>query len=206
MKIIGITGGIGSGKTTATKIIEEFFMQEHIRVAVFNSDLVAKDIFKNNKQVIESIKQAFPGSLDSSGNIDRARLGDAVFKEKAKLLKLEDIFHPIIALKRKEFLEEKKKQNYQVALLDIPLLFEKGIDKLCHIVIAIRADKNIRKERIIKRVDYTEMKFHQINSHQIDDNERSKKAHYVIPNNGSLKDLERNVELVIKKVIGESFS
>lgn len=199
MLIIGITGGIGSGKTTAAKIFQQHFQEKRLKVACFNSDDVAKDLLSNNQTIRDSIKAKMPEALDEHRNIDRQKLADEVFKNKENLAFLESLIHPKIAEKRMQFLEENKTKD--IIILDIPLLFEKGIDVLCNIVIAVRADVKVREQRVIKKVNYTTQRFHQINANQLTDKDRIKKATYFITNNSnSILDLEENIKKVIEQI------
>lgn len=204
MLVIGITGGIGSGKTTASKIFQEQFKQKRLKIACFNSDYVAKDLLSSNQAIRDSIRAKMPEVLDEKRNIDRQKLADEVFKNKEKLSFIENLIHPKIAEIRKCFLDENKEKD--IILLDIPLLFEKGIDSLCNIVVAVRADIEVREQRVIKKVNYTTQRFHQINANQLTDQERIKKATYFITNNSnSLLDLEESIQKVILQIYEKYF-
>ena len=156
MIILGITGSIGMGKTTVARQFASF------GIPVFNADKTAHEIL-NNSDVVEEIGGLFPAVIDGD-IINRAKLGDIVFNSREELAKLEEILHPIIRRKMEEFISANSGEK--IILLDIPLLFQTGWDKLCDYTIRVKAPHFIQKIRVMKRPHMTEEKFKHILSQQ----------------------------------------
>jgi len=157
MIVLGLTGAIAMGKSTVAKQFAYF------KVQVFDADKINHEILANDKTVLEKIKQVFP-QIVFNDVIDRKKLGDIVFNDKKSLEKLENILHPEIMKKVDEFIQ--KHSNKKIILLDIPLLFETGLDKKCDYTISVEAPYFLQKIRVLTRPTMTEDKFKKIISHQ----------------------------------------
>ena len=153
MIIIGITGSIGTGKSTVSK------MFKLLKIPIFDSDLIVKKILDRNKHVIEKISKIWPDVVISNQmqrKIDKIVLSDKIFKNKEERIKLENIIHPLVEKERKTFLLNYKK--FGIVGLDIPLLYETGMDKKCDYVFLMNTSKNIQKKRVLKRPNMTKKK------------------------------------------------
>jgi|TARA_B110001452_G_scaffold263416_1_gene264817 dephospho-CoA kinase len=153
--IIGLTGKIGSGKTTTSKIIKELGYE------VFDCDECSRNLI-NSKKVISQIQTEFKESKDifiNHSEINRNLFGNYLFSNPDELLKLEKILHPLIKKKEKEFILENSLKNHDIVFLDIPLLFEKLNFLRCDYVIYTFVNKNIQKQRVLKRPHMNESKF-----------------------------------------------
>ena len=183
--IIGLTGGIASGKSTVSKyLVEKGFK-------VYDADKIAKDI-SEKKSVQEEIILTFGNKiLDKNGNIDRKKLKEIVFENKEKLEKLNGIIHPKVINFYKEL---KEKKTDKVIIFDVPLLFESGIDKFCDKILVVISDYEIQLNRIIERDKINRELAEKIIKSQLSNEERIKKADVVIENNSSLEDLFEKVE------------
>ena len=183
--IIGLTGGIASGKSTVSKyLVEKGFK-------VYDADKIAKDI-SEKKSVQEEIILTFGNKiLDKNGNIDRKKLKEIVFENKEKLEKLNGIIHPKVI----DFYKELKEKNTdKVIIFDVPLLFESGIDKFCNKILVIISDYEVQLNRIIERDKINRELAEKIIRSQLSNEERIKKADVVIENNSNLEDLFKKVE------------
>ena len=161
MIIIGITGSIGTGKTTVSNMLRIF------KVPIFDSDKKVKEILNKNQIVIEKILKIWPDATSScknKGKIDKVVLSNKIFNNKKERRKLENIIHPLVEKERKTFLQNFK--NSGIVGLDIPLLYETGIDKKCDYVFLMNTSKKIQKHRVLKRPNMTEKKFKLINDAQ----------------------------------------
>ena len=161
MIIIGITGSIGTGKTTVSKMLKIF------KIPIFDSDKKVREILDNNQLVIDTISKIWPDSvtfIQTQRKIDKVVLSNKIFKKKKERKKLENIIHPLVEKERKTFLQ--KHQNFGIVGLDIPLLYETGIDKKCDYVFLINTSKRIQRKRVLKRPNMTEKKFELINKAQ----------------------------------------
>tara|TARA_B100000212_G_scaffold336095_2_gene308956 strand:+ start:153 stop:764 length:612 start_codon:yes stop_codon:yes gene_type:complete len=175
MIIIGITGSIGTGKSTVSK------MFKLLKIPIFDSDLIVKKILDRNKHVIEKISKIWPDVVISNQmqrKIDKIVLSDKIFKNKEERIKLENIIHPLVEKERKTFLLNYKK--FGIVGLDIPLLYETGMDKKCDYVFLMNTSKNIQKKRVLKRPNMTKKKFELINNAQWSFERKLKERPYVI--------------------------
>ena len=162
MITIAITGNIGSGKSTITKIIRELGFK------VFDSDKEVKKAMTNKgliDQISKEFKSKIPG-LIKRNTIDRAKLGDFVFSYPDELNKLEQIVHPKVWESKEKFFE--KNCNEPAVFLDIPLLFEKKLQSKFDFIIRTRVSEEVQKKRVLKRKNMTNAKFNHIKKTQID--------------------------------------
>ena len=171
---IGLTGGIGSGKTTIAKILHS------LGVPIFNSDDRAKEILQNNKDVIKQVKQKFGEKIVQNKKINRKELGKIVFQNKKKLKILNNIIHPIVI---KDFENWSKKQTSHYIIKESALLFESkthhNLDKL----VIVKAKKKIRINRVMKRDQRSKKEVLQIINNQLKSKEIKQDIHYTINNN-----------------------
>ena len=183
--IIGLTGGIASGKSTVSKYLAEKSFK------VYDADKIAKDI-SEKKSVQEEIIATFGDKiLDKNGNIDRKKLKEIVFENKEKLEELNGIIHPKVI----DFYKELKEKNTdEVIIFDVPLLFESGIDKFCNKILVVISDYEVQLNRIVERDKINRELEEKIIKSQLSNEERIKKADVVIENNSNLEDLFKKVE------------
>ena len=183
--IIGLTGGIASGKSTVSKYLAEKGFK------VYDADKIAKDI-SEKKLVQEEIILTFGDKiLEENRNIDRKKLKEIVFEDKEKLKQLNATIHPKVI----DFYKELKEKNTdEIIFFDVPLLFESGIDKFCDKILVVISDYEIQLNRIVERDKIDRELASKIIKSQISNEERIKKADVVIENNSSLEDLFEKVE------------
>ena len=183
--IIGLTGGIASGKSTVSKYLAEKGFK------VYDADKIAKGI-SEKKSVQEEIISTFGNKiLDKNENVDRKKLKEIVFENKDKLEKLNGIIHPKVI----DFYKELKEKNTdEVIIFDVPLLFESGVDKFCDKILVVISDYEIQLNRIVERDKIDRELAEKIIKSQLSNEERIKKADVVIENNSNLEDLFEKVE------------
>lgn len=145
--VIGLTGGIGSGKTTISKMFEE------IGIPVYISDKEAQKIIETNARVKESIKSLFGELAYVDGKYNRKYIAEIVFKNKYKLQKLNDIVHPLVA---KHFEEWKQLQSSLYVIKEAAILFESGAYRNCDFIITVTAPEEERIRRVVERDGVTE--------------------------------------------------
>ena len=175
MIIIGITGSIGTGKTTVSKMLKI------LKIPIFDSDKEVKAILDNDKLVLEKISKIWPNAIISNQverRIDKVVLSNEIFKNKKERKKLESIIHPLVEKERKLFLQNSS--NYVMVGLDIPLLYETGIDKKCDYVFLMNTSKKIQKRRVLKRPNMTEEKFELIKNAQWSFEKKIKEKPFII--------------------------
>lgn len=170
---IGLTGGIGSGKTLVATIFEL------LGFPVFNSDDVAKKILLR-KSVKEKIINYFGNSILSEGKIDNGKLASIIFNNLESLVFLQSILHPLV---KESYLNWLAKQNSKFTIKEAAILFESGAYKNVDIIISISSAKELRINRVIKRDDVSKNHVLDRMRNQLKDSERERKSDYVIYNN-----------------------
>lgn len=189
--VIGLTGSIGMGKSTAAKMFED------AGVAVFDADAAVHRMQSVGGSLVPEIEAAFPGTTNANGT-DRQKLGAAVFGDKAKLALLESIIHPAVAKERAAFFKAHRRDALLV--FDIPLLFEKGGADAVDIVVVVSAPANVQRERVLARPGMTEEKFQQILKLQTPDAEKRSRADYVIDTSGELSATRQQVQNILQNL------
>ena len=174
MYVVGITGSIAMGKSTIATMLAK------MGVPVHDADKSVHDLFKKGGEAIPLIQTVFPETITPIG-VNRRLLSQVVFNEPAKLTQLEDIVHPLVAKKRKEFLHLNKRNKVRLVALDVPLLFETGGGAYCTNVLVVTAPRYLQHRRALARPGMTEAKLKAILARQVPDFEKRKRADYVVP-------------------------
>jgi len=193
--IIGITGSIGSGKTTAAKLFSRHWYKR------IDADETGHKIIKKNSNAYKKITKEFGiDILDKNKNIDRDRLSNIVFNDKKALEKLNSITHLIIASEIKDQIKkiQKKCGNRAKIVIDAPLLLETKTKKLVDKVIVVKTDKKNILKRLNKK--YAREKIEKILKVQMPLSQKLEYADFVIDNNGDLRHLEEQVKKIIEKL------
>ncbi len=193
MVIIGLTGGIGMGKSTAAKILSGFGLP------VYNADEAIHELLGKGGAGVKPVAQLFPEARKRSA-IDRKILGKLVFGHPHKLKRLENILHPLVQKVEQKFLRAVRKRNIQAAILEIPLLFETGADKRCDFAICVTAPKSVQKARVMKRPGMTPARFKAILSHQMSDREKRKRADLVIDTGKGIADTKKQLTYILSQL------
>lgn len=188
MKIIGLSGQSGAGKTTALETLRS-------RGAyVIDCDKVSREVMERNTPCAKELISVFGESIASEeGEIYRKKLGEIVFSDKEKLEKLTEITHRYIKKRIFEMLDEAKERGEHFAVIDAPLLFESGLDRICDVTLAVTAPKADRIERIIKRDGITRSLAEKRISAQLSESELIRLCNVVIANDKGLSELEEKV-------------
>lgn len=173
MIVIGLTGSIGMGKSTASAMLRR------MRVPVHDADAAVHRLTGPGGAAVPRIEAAFPG-VTQDGAVDRAALGPKVFRDPAALKRLEAILHPMVAADRDAFLKQCTMRGCPAVVLDVPLLFETGGDRLCDLTIAITAPLFIQAQRVLARPGMTTEKLNNIRARQLPEVEKRRRADVVI--------------------------
>ena len=190
--IIGLTGGIGMGKSTIAKQFAD------CGVSVLDSDEIVHQLLGKNGKAVAKVAELFPNTLKEN-QIDRKILGQIDFADKEKLNQLEEILHPLVREAQEEFIQQARKNKENLIILDIPLLFETDSYKICHYTIVATASESVQKQRVLARPNMTEEKFHRIIAQQMPDKEKCSRADFVINTEfGKDKSLEEVKEILAK--------
>lgn len=173
MFILGLTGSIGMGKSTAAANFKR------LGVPVHDSDAAVHALMAKDGVAVSAIDQAFPGVV-VDGVIDRQKLGAQVFGDAAALKTLESILHPLVRAREKAFLAHHCRLGTPSVVLDVPLLFETGGERRCDAVVVVSAPFREQKRRVIARLGMTAEKFENILRTQMSDQMKRKRADFVV--------------------------
>ena len=175
MIIVGLTGSVASGKSTVAGWMRETGITVHDADATVHSLLAV-----NGQAVGEIIARFGPDMGASDGGIDRKKLGGYVFANPAGRKTLESILHPLVRQHRDKFLQDQQRLGRQIVVLDVPLLYETGGDKLCDYVIAVFAGEDAIRQRALSRPGMTTEKLSGILATQMPASEKCQRADFVL--------------------------
>jgi dephospho-CoA kinase len=184
MKIIGLTGSIGMGKSA----VAAMFRGEN--VPVFDADAVVHDLQGPGGRLLPAIEDAFPGTTGPAG-VDRAKLGAAVFGNAEQMKHLESIVHPAVTEEREAFLKEHAAAD--LIVFDIPLLLEKGRPPGIETVIVVSAPADVQRQRVLTRAGMTPEKFERILALQMPDAKKRAHADHIIDTGTTLAATRKQV-------------
>jgi dephospho-CoA kinase len=171
MIVLGLTGSIGMGKSTTAGMFREE------GVPVHDSDEAVHRIYSGEAAPL--IEEAFPGVV-VEGVVDRDRLAKAVLGNPDALRKLEGIVHPLVRADADAFIERARSEGEDLVLLDIPLLFETGGEQRVDRIVVVSASPDVQQQRVMARAGMTEEKFAAIRERQVPDEEKRRRADFVI--------------------------
>jgi dephospho-CoA kinase len=192
MILIGITGVVGSGKTTVSDILRKKGIE------VIDLDKTAKDVAER-EDVRSSIKEAFGSSYVTEDNIAVERIRELVFKDKEKLKTLESIIHPKVRDEMYDRIQEFEEKGAKAVMIDAPLLYETGLYKKVNKVVVVSTNAPATKERLKKR-GMDEDDIDKRTAIQIPLNEKEAMADLVIYNNGTIEELKRKVDDLLSRI------
>jgi dephospho-CoA kinase len=172
--VLGLTGSIGMGKTTAAKMLRG------LGLPLFDADLVVHRLLARGGAAVARVEAAFPGVLAADGGIDRAILGRRVFGDSAALWRLEQMLHPLVRIEERRFLARARTQRRPIAVLDIPLLFETGGERRCDHVLVVSAPEFLQRQRVLRRAGMSEERLAAILAKQMPDREKRRRADFVV--------------------------
>ena len=193
MKIVGLTGSIGMGKTTAAAMFRA------LGAPVQDADAVVHDLLRRDRAVIARVAAAFPGAA-AGERIDRAVLGEKVFGKPDEIARLEAILHPMVRRERKKFLRRCRMRGTPVCVLDIPLLFETGADAECDVTVVAAAPPFVQTARVLKRPGMTPERLAAIRARQMPDREKAKRASLVLQTGNGRRPVLRAVIGLLRKL------
>jgi dephospho-CoA kinase len=173
--ILGLTGSVGMGKSTALAMFRRLGVLAH------DSDAAVHRLLAPHGAAVAAVAAVFPEALAADGGIDRAALGRRVFADPAALQRLERILHPLVRQSQDRFLKLARGRRVPLVVLDIPLLFETGGDRRCDRVIVVSASASVQRARVMARPGMTEARFRAILAKQTPDAEKRRRADLVVP-------------------------
>lgn len=197
MIILGLTGGIGMGKSTAAAAFRR------ARIPVFDADAAVHRMQARGGRAVRAIGAAFPGTVQD-GSVDRAVLREAVLGDRQALSRLEAILHPMVREEEREFVARSRRRGCHAVVLDIPLLLETGGDRRVDRIIVVTAPRAVQIQRIRARRRMSDSDIRAVIARQMPDAEKRRRADVVIrtglSRHASLKALHR----VIREVRGDT--
>ncbi|MCC2865337.1 dephospho-CoA kinase [Ihubacter massiliensis] len=196
MKIIGLTGGIGAGKSTASKYLAKN------GYAVIDADQIAREVVEPGKPLLAELRQAFGAEIiKTDGSLDRKALAAIVFEDEAGRRKLNRIMHSnIIQVIDKRIEASCRQETCKGIIIDAPLLFETGLEEKCDQTWLLVADWETRIRRVCARDGAAPQEVEARIKSQMDDEEKRKRADLVIDNSGSRQELEQKLKTVIAQL------
>jgi len=189
MRIIGLTGSIGMGKTT----MAGFFRAAGI--PVHDADAAVHRLYAG--PAAAAVEAAFPGTAPD-GVVDRDRLAEAVLGDSQALKRLEAIVHPLVRDDERTFLKVAAEAGAPIAVLEIPLLFETGGDSRCDAVVVVTARPETQRRRVLKRPGMSDDRLNVMLARQMPDAEKRRRAHFLIFTDGDLDSAQRQVIAIIR--------
>ena len=175
MILIGLTGSIGMGKSTAAKALRRLGLPVH------DADAAVHRLLAPGGAAVQPVLALFPYVADTAGGIDRQQLGARVFGDPAALHRLEAILHPRVRAAKRRFLAAQARRRQRLVVLDVPLLFETGGERECDAVLVVSAPPFLQRQRVLGRPGMHEAKFRSILAKQMPDREKRQRAQYVVP-------------------------
>jgi dephospho-CoA kinase len=173
MRIIGLTGGIGMGKSTAAAVFRR------ARIPVFDADLAVHRMQARGGRAVKVIEAAFPGTTNN-GSVDRDALRRAVLGDREALTRLEHILHPMVEAMERAFVWRARRSGRRAVVLDIPLLFETRGDKRVDTVVVVSAPRAVQIYRVGLRRRMTKADVEAVIARQMPDSEKRRRAHLVV--------------------------
>lgn len=200
MKIIGLTGGIASGKSTVSRVLKD------LGAIIIDSDDVAHEIIAPRKPAWNDIVNLFgPEVLNPDMTINRDILGEIVFNDPIKLKALNQIVHPRVAERFKDDLQEiRNMQPDAVVVMDVPLLYETHMERICDVVWVVWVDRETQKYRLMKRNNYSEEEATVRIEAQMSLDEKAHMADVIIDNSQSMEETIATATIYFKDIIEDS--
>ncbi|HDR4373797.1 dephospho-CoA kinase [Bacillus cereus] len=192
--VIGLTGGIASGKSTVSQMFRE------LSIPVIDADIIAREVVERGKTAYNKIVEVFGTEvLQEDGELDRPKLGSVVFYNEEKRLQLNKIVHPAV---REEMNRQKEmyiKEGMQAVVLDIPLLFESKLTSLVDRILVVAVKPHTQLERLMKRNNFSEEEATARIQSQMPLEEKVKNADEVINNDGTIMGTKTQLQVILKK-------
>jgi dephospho-CoA kinase len=173
--LVGLTGSIGMGKSTAAQALKRLGLPVH------DADAVVHRLLAPGGRAVAAVLAAFPDAGAPDGGIDRRKLGAEVFGDGAALKRLEAILHPLVGAAKRRFLAAAARRRRRMVVLDVPLLYETGGERACDAVLVVSAPRFLQRQRVMARPGMTLEKFRGILAKQMPDAEKRRRTPHVVP-------------------------
>ena len=191
MIIIGLTGSIGMGKSTTAQMFREE------GCPVFDADAAVHDLYAKGGKAVPIIRSVFPDAI-KDGAVDRGVLGKHMRADPLQLKVLESFIHPLVSEARTEFFDENR--DADIVIMDVPLLFETGLDKAVHHIVVVTAPYEVQRERVLARDGMTPELFDSLLARQTPDAEKRKRAHALVFSDKGLDNAREQVQTILREL------
>jgi dephospho-CoA kinase len=188
MRVLGLTGSIGMGKSTTAKLFAE------AGVPVYDADATVHKVYEG--EAVGPIEAAFPGTT-ANGKVDRAKLSAKVVHDSAAMKRLEEIVHPMLRAYHQKFLDDAETSGAPVAVVDVPLLFETGGDKRVDAVVVVTTSPEVQRERILARGTMSQEALDAILARQMPDAEKRKRADFLVDTSHGLDPVRLRIRDIL---------
>lgn len=195
MLLIGLTGSIGMGKSETAK------MFRRLDVPVYDADAAVHTLYAPGGAAVGPIGEAFPGTI-VEGGVDRQALSRHVLGEPEQMKRLEAIVHPLVGKVQLDFLRHSHESGHDMVVLDIPLLYETGGESRVDVVVVVSAPHHLQRERVLARPDMTEAKFAAIHAKQVPDDEKRRRADFLVETDKGLDHAFAEVTKIVETLKG----
>ncbi len=195
-RVIGLTGSIGMGKTTAAAMLRE------AGLPVFDADAEVHRMMAPGGAAVAAIDAAFPGTV-SEGAVNRRALGDLVFADTGALRRLERIVHPLVGRAERGFLRRAARERRRAVVRDVPLLFETGGEKRCDWTVVVSAPAHIQAARVLARPGVTRALLDSVRAKQTPDAVKRKRADVVVPTGAGLRLTRDRLNAMLRLRLGK---
>jgi dephospho-CoA kinase len=192
MRVLGLTGSIGMGKSTTAKLFAE------AGVPVYDADATVHKVYES--EAAPAIEAAFPGAT-VDGKVDRSRLSAQVVNDPAAIRRLEQIVHPMLGAYHRKFLDDAERSGVPVAVVDVPLLFETGGEARVDAVVVVTTDPDTQRRRILARNDMTSAKLDALLARQMPDAEKRRRADFVVDTSHGLDSVRARIQEILVEAV-----
>ncbi|WP_315813456.1 dephospho-CoA kinase [Bradyrhizobium sp. SZCCHNR2028] len=192
MRVLGLTGSMGMGKSTTAKLFAE------AGVPVYDADATVHKVYEG--EAAPAIEAEFPGTT-VNGKVDRGRLSAKVVGDPAAIRRLEAIVHPMLRSYHQKFFDDAEQSGVPVAVVDVPLLFETGGDKRVDAVVVVSTSPEIQRQRILARGTMTEEALDALLARQMPDAEKRKRADFVVDTSHGLDPVRARIRDILAEVV-----
>lgn len=199
MIVLGLTGSIGMGKSTATAMFADQ------GAWVWNADAAVHALYAAGGAAVAAVGEAFPGVV-INGAVDRGRLAQVLGRDSGAFRRLEAIVHPLVARGRREDLARAEASGFRLAVLDIPLLFETGGDAAVDAVVVVSAPPKVQAERVLARPGMTPERFEAILARQMPDAEKRRRADFIVDTGQGLEVARARVAEIVGSVLSPDWT
>ena len=188
---VGLTGSIGMGKSTVASMFKK------LGYPVQSADDIVHKLYSG--QAIQPIQKLFPSAIVNH-QVDRKKLAQLVANDPVKFKQLEAIVHPLVRKEEQKFFIDAERSGANLAVIDIPLLFETNSEDRFDVILVVSADEKVQQDRVLSREGMTEVLFKTILSKQMPDKEKRKRSHFIIDTNVSIEETFSQIEAIAKEI------